>query len=67
MTQPQDAEEIRQALLPMVSSKKDDKHTGVGLPLAKKIIERECAGEFDIQSKPDVGTSVISLFPVNEE
>jgi signal transduction histidine kinase len=61
-----DPEEVRQALLPMVSSKKDDKHTGVGLPLAKKIIERECRGDFDIQSEPDAGTSVICMFPTCE-
>ena len=59
-------EEIRQALLPMVSSKKDDRHTGVGLPLAKKIIERECRGDFEIQSKPEVGTTVISMFTTTE-
>ncbi|PRQ06153.1 sensor histidine kinase [Enhygromyxa salina] len=60
-------EEIRQALLPMVSSKKDDKHTGVGLPLAKKIIERECHGTFEIESTPDAGTSVICMFPTIED
>lgn len=59
-------EEIRQALLPMVSSKKDDRHTGVGLPLAKKIIERECRGDFDIVSKPDAGTSVICVLSTSE-
>ena len=59
-----DPEEIRQALLPMVSTKKDDKHTGVGLPLAKKIIERECRGEFDIKSVPEEGTTVICLLPI---
>jgi signal transduction histidine kinase len=59
-------EEIRQALLPMVSSKKDDRHTGVGLPLAKKIIERECRGDFEIQSKPDAGTTVICMFSTTE-
>ena len=59
-----DDEEIRQALLPMVSSKKDDKHTGVGLPLAKKIIERECRGTFDIASKPDVGTTVTCILAI---
>jgi signal transduction histidine kinase len=60
-------EEIRQALLPMVSSKKDDKHTGVGLPLAKKIIERECRGTFEIDSTPDAGTSVICMFPTTDD
>jgi signal transduction histidine kinase len=59
-------EEILQALLPMVSSKKDDRHTGVGLPLAKKIIERECRGDFEIQSKPEVGTTVICMFSTTE-
>jgi signal transduction histidine kinase len=59
-------EEILQALLPMVSSKKDDRHTGVGLPLAKKIIERECRGDFEIQSKPDAGTTVICMFSTTE-
>ena len=60
-------EEIRQALLPMVSSKKDDKHTGVGLPLAKKIIERECRGTFEIESTPDAGTSVICMFATTDD
>jgi signal transduction histidine kinase len=60
-------EEIRQALLPMVSSKKDDKHTGVGLPLAKKIIERECRGTFEIDSTPDAGTSVVCMFPTTDD
>lgn len=59
-------EEIRQALLPMVSSKKDDKHTGVGLPLAKKIIERECRGTFEIESKPEAGTAVICMFETTD-
>lgn len=59
--------EIRQALLPMVSSKKDDKHTGVGLPLAKKIIERECRSTFEIDSTPDAGTSVICMFPTLDD
>jgi signal transduction histidine kinase len=59
-------EEVRQALLPMVSSKKDDRHTGVGLPLAKKIIERECRGDFEIQSQPDKGTTVICMFSTTE-
>lgn len=58
-----DREEIRRALLPMVSTKKDDQHTGVGLPLARKIIERECRGEFVIESEPDKGTSVRCLLP----
>lgn len=62
-----DPEEIRQAMLPMVSSKKDDKHTGVGLPLAKKIIERECRGDFDLQSEPDAGTMVICMFPTTTD
>lgn len=58
-----DREEIRRALLPMVSTKKDDQHTGVGLPLARKIIERECRGEFVIESEPDKGTTVRCLLP----
>ena len=61
-----DDEEVRQALLPMVSTKKDDKHTGVGLPLAKKIIERECRGDFDMQSVPEEGTTVVCLLPLVE-
>jgi len=60
-----DPEEIHQALLPMVSTKKDDKHTGVGLPLAKKIIERECRGEFRIESEPEHGTTVVCLLPIS--
>jgi signal transduction histidine kinase len=60
-------EEIHQALLPMVSTKKDDKHTGVGLPLAKKIIERECRGELKIQSEPERGTTVICLLPISSD
>ncbi len=62
-----DEDEKRQALLPMVSSKKDDKHTGVGLPLAKKIIERECRGIFDIESAPDQGTKVLCELPLANE
>jgi nitrogen-specific signal transduction histidine kinase len=62
-----DPEEIRQALLPMVSTKKDDKHTGVGLPLAKKIIERECRGEFGIKSVPEEGTMVICMLPISSD
>ncbi len=62
-----DVEEIHQALLPMVSTKKDDKHTGVGLPLAKKIIERECRGEFRIDSEPERGTTVNCLLPISSE
>jgi signal transduction histidine kinase len=62
-----DVEEIHQALLPMVSTKKDDKHTGVGLPLAKKIIERECRGEFKIDSVPERGTTVICLLPISSD
>ncbi len=58
-----DREEIRRALLPMVSTKKDDQHTGVGLPLARKIIERECRGEFSIESEPERGTTVRCLLP----
>ncbi|HVI00522.1 MAG TPA: HAMP domain-containing sensor histidine kinase [Enhygromyxa sp.] len=60
-------EEIHQALLPMVSTKKDDKHTGVGLPLAKKIIERECRGELRIESVPERGTTVICLLPISSD
>lgn len=60
-------EEIHQALLPMVSTKKDDKHTGVGLPLAKKIIERECRGDFRIESRPEHGTTVVCLLPISNE
>lgn len=56
-------EEIDRALLPLVSTKKDDQHTGVGLPLARKIIKRECRGGFDIHSEPDQGTTVICLLP----
>jgi len=56
-------EEIPRALLPMVSTKKDDQHTGVGLPLARKIIERECRGRFQIDSEPDAGTTVRCLLP----
>jgi signal transduction histidine kinase len=62
-----DPEEIHQALLPMVSTKKDDKHTGVGLPLAKKIIERECRGELKIDSVPERGTTVICLLPISSD
>ncbi|PRQ01321.1 Cell-division control histidine kinase PdhS [Enhygromyxa salina] len=60
-------EDIRQALLPMVSSKKDDRHTGVGLPLAKKIIERECRGVFGIDSEPETGTTVTCLLPTTDD
>jgi signal transduction histidine kinase len=62
-----DPQEIHQALLPMVSTKKDDKHTGVGLPLAKKIIERECRGELKIESVPERGTTVICLLPISSD
>ncbi|HLT37097.1 MAG TPA: HAMP domain-containing sensor histidine kinase [Enhygromyxa sp.] len=62
-----DPEEIHQALLPMVSTKKDDKHTGVGLPLAKKIIERECRGELKIDSEPERGTTMICLLPISTD
>ncbi|NVB38099.1 sensor histidine kinase [Pseudenhygromyxa sp. WMMC2535] len=60
-------EEIHRALLPMVSTKKDDQHTGVGLPLARKIIERECRGEFVIESEPEQGTTVRCVLPAATE
>ncbi|EDM78455.1 putative two-component sensor histidine kinase [Plesiocystis pacifica SIR-1] len=60
-------EEIQRALLPLVSTKKDDQHTGVGLPLARKIIERECRGDFEITSMPDEGTTARCVLPLGQD
>jgi len=41
---------------------KDGQSTGLGLPLAKQLIEAH-GGSFEIQSKMNVGTSVIITLP----
>ena len=58
-------EDLRRALLPLKSTKHDGRHTGLGLPLARKIIERECGGRLIVDSEIDVGTTVCCRLPLS--
>lgn len=40
--------------------------TGFGLPLAKKVIEIDHRGTLSIESKPDVGTTVVIVLPTEQ-
>ncbi len=61
-------EDIKTALTPfgMVKSAYEatDKGTGLGLPLAKKMMEIH-DGSIEVLSKPERGTRVNLLFPAN--
>lgn len=53
--------EVADALRLLVTSKPNG--TGLGLPMAQKIIEAEHRGELTITSEPDVGTTVTIRIP----
>ncbi len=61
-----EARDIAKALQPFgqIDSALNRKHagTGLGLPLAKKLTEMH-GGTLELQSKPDVGTTVTIKFP----
>jgi hypothetical protein len=50
----------------MVSSTKDARHTAAGRPRPNNNIERECRGDFENQSQPDKGTTVICKVSTTE-
>jgi two-component system sensor histidine kinase AtoS len=56
-------DELSRIFRPFYTSKA--KGLGLGLPLAKRIIER-CAGRLSIQSKPGAGTTIAIRFNVSD-
>jgi signal transduction histidine kinase len=57
-------EELDAAQLRFRSTRKDRGGTGLGLPIARRIIQRDHGGEFAIESTPGQGTIVRMIVPV---
>ena len=57
--------QVRQALRRFGSTRKDEGGTGLGIPIAKKIIEEDHLGSFFIESIKGVGTTVRISLPVD--
>jgi signal transduction histidine kinase len=65
-----DERDLRRAMMPMRTTKRQGCHTGMGLPLAERIVERDCDGQLRIDSAPDTGTRVqvlVDAFAYEEE
>ena len=62
-----DEQQIVNALKPFYSTKREQRGTGLGIPIAQRVIQ-DFGGELILESEKDVGTKAIMLLPVyNEE
>lgn len=61
------AEMIEQARERFRTTRRDEGGTGLGLPIAERIIEHDHRGEMSIDSAPGQGTRVIVTLPVRRE
>lgn len=59
------SEDIEKVLIPFFTTKPPGEGTGLGLSISYAII-KELGGEIDIQSKPQIGTSILIKIPVQE-
>ena len=59
-------EDIDKVLLPFFTTKAPEKGTGLGLSISYGII-KELGGEIEIQSKPQIGTSILIKIPVHDK
>lgn len=62
-----DADQVENAKKRFTTLKRDKGGTGLGLPLAVKIVEREHGGHLEIESTTNEGTSVTIELPVRRE
>jgi signal transduction histidine kinase len=59
-------EDVQQKIFdPFYSTKKDG--TGIGLAIAKRMVEKDLRGNITVASKPDEGTAFMIAFPVDAD
>lgn len=61
------ANQIEQAMERFGTTRRDEGGTGLGLPIAERIIERDHGGELSIESTPGAGTKVVIVLPVRRD
>lgn len=59
-------EHVEQVFEPFFSTKADHEGLGIGLPLAKRIIEKEFDGTISVASVPGSGTTFTVYLPIRE-
>jgi len=61
-----DPQQVESAKKRFKSLKKEQGGIGLGLPMAIKIVSREHGGRFDLESMPEVGTTVTIELPLSQ-
>jgi signal transduction histidine kinase len=61
------AEQVEDAMERFRSTRKDEGGTGLGLPIAERIIVQDHGGELTIESSPGEGTTVVVVLPLRHE
>ena len=61
------SEEIDQAMERFGTTRRDEGGTGLGLPIAQRIIEHDHGGDLSIESDPGEGTKIVIVLPVRRE
>lgn len=61
------AEQAEDAMARFATTRRDQGGTGLGLPIARRIVEHDHHGELAIESTPGQGTRVIVMLPIRQE
>ena len=61
-----DEQQMVNALKPFYSTKREQRGTGLGIPIAQRVIQ-DFGGELILESEKDVGTKAIMILPVYNE
>ena len=61
------SEEIEDAMERFRTTRRKDGGTGLGLPIAERIIQDDHGGDLSIESTPGRGTRVVVVLPVHHE